>query len=75
MDILNDGENGKNKIEQTINNLLKEMELLKINIMEKSETINNVTTSMDLYHDAILNHINEVFYDKLIPNFNYFTNV
>jgi len=53
---LNHGENGKNKIEQTINNLLKEMELLEINIMEKSETINNVTTSIDLYHDAILNH-------------------
>jgi len=69
MDILNHGENGKNKMDQRINILLKEMELLEINIMEKSETINNVTTSMDLYHDAILNHINEVFYDKLIPNF------
>jgi len=45
------------------------MELLEINIMEKSETINNVTTSMDLYHNTILNHINEVLYDKLIPNF------
>jgi len=63
MDILNHGENGKNNIDKTINNLLKEMELLEINIMEKSETINNVTTSMDLYHKTILNHINEVLYD------------
>lgn len=66
MDLLNDGENGKNELNQTINNLLKEIEVLEINIMEKSETILNVTTSMDLYHDAISNHINEVLYDNLI---------
>ncbi|KAL5244371.1 hypothetical protein ACI65C_011781 [Semiaphis heraclei] len=59
MDILNNGENGKNEIGQTILNLLKEMELLEVNIMEKSETVINVTKSMDLYHDAISNHINE----------------
>ncbi|XP_022161919.1 kinesin-like protein KIF11 [Myzus persicae] len=59
MGILNQGETGKNKIDQTILNLLKEMELLEAKIMEKSETIINVTTSMDLYHDAISNHINE----------------
>jgi len=69
MDILNHGENGKNEIGQTILNLLKEMELLEVNIMEKSETIINVTKSMDLYHDAISNHINEVLYDMLISNY------
>ncbi|XP_027847145.2 kinesin-like protein KIF11 [Aphis gossypii] len=59
MDLLNDGENGKNELNQTIHNLLKEIEILESNIMEKSETILNVTTSMNLYHDAISNHINE----------------
>jgi len=80
MDILNHVENGKNKIDQTIHNLLKEMELLEVNIMEKSETIINVAKSMELYHDAISNHINEVLIcDKLIPSkfkiFKYFTSV
>lgn len=69
MDILNNGENGKNEIGQTILNLLKEMELLEVNIMEKSETVINVTKSMDLYHDAISNHINEVLNEILIPIF------
>jgi len=32
--------------------------------MEKSETILNVTTAMDLYHDKISNHINEVLYNS-----------
>lgn len=59
MDLLNDGENGKNELNQTIHNLLKEIEILEINIMEKSETILNVTTAMDLYHVEISNHINE----------------
>ncbi|KAF0763630.1 kinesin-like protein KIF11 [Aphis craccivora] len=59
IDLLNDGENGKNELNQTIHNLLKELEILEINIMEKSETILNVTTAMDLYHDKISNHINE----------------
>lgn len=69
MDLLNDGENGKNELNQTIHNLLKEIEILESNIMEKSETILNVTTSMNLYHDAISNHINEVLYDNLIYYF------
>ncbi|XP_025204037.1 kinesin-like protein KIF11 [Melanaphis sacchari] len=59
IDLLNEGENGKTELNQTIYNLLKEIELLEVNIMEKSETIINVTTSMDLYHNAISNHINE----------------
>jgi len=69
MDLLNHGENGKNELNQTIQNLLKEIELLEVNIIEKSETIINVTTSMDLYHNAISNHINEVFYDNLFSYF------
>ncbi|XP_026810983.1 kinesin-like protein KIF11-B [Rhopalosiphum maidis] len=59
MDLLNHGENGKNELNQTIQNLLKEIELLEVNIIEKSETIINVTTSMNLYHNTISNHINE----------------
>jgi len=60
IDILNHGECGRYELEQTIHNLLKEMQLLESAILQKSETINIVTASMDYYHNAISNHINEV---------------
>lgn len=54
------GQNGKKELDQTIQNLLKEMQLLEFAILTKSETINSVTTTMDSYHNEILNKINEV---------------
>lgn len=37
------------------------MQLLETNILQKSETINIVTTSMASYHNEILNHIHVVY--------------
>lgn len=54
------GQNGKKELDQTIQNLLKEMQLLEFAILTKSETISSVTTTMDSYHNEILNKINEV---------------
>lgn len=58
---MNHGESGKNDLDQTIQNLLKEMQILESAILQKSETINIVTLSLNSYHDAISTHINEVY--------------
>lgn len=62
IDVLNYSNNGKIEYNKTIHDLLREMELLESLIIQKSDTINVVTTSMDAYHSAIYSHINEVFY-------------
>lgn len=62
--VLNHGQNEKKGLDQKIQNLLKEMQLLESAILTKSETINSVTTSMDSYHNEILNKINEVLNDN-----------
>lgn len=45
------------------------MQLLESFILKKSDKISTVTTSVDLYHNAISNHINEVFCVFLIQTF------
>lgn len=59
-DVLNRDECRKNELDQTVHNLLKEMQLLESAILQKSETISIVTTSMNVYHNAVSNCINEV---------------
>lgn len=62
INLLNRGERGKNELNQKIDTVLKEMQLLETNILQKSETINTVTFAMASYHNEILNHIHEVNY-------------
>jgi hypothetical protein len=62
MDVLKCVEFGKNELNEKINNLLKEMQILESNILEKFETISVVSTTMDSYHNAISTHINEVLF-------------
>lgn len=57
---MNRGECGKNELDQTVLNLLKEIQLLESAILQKSETISIVTTSMNAYHNAVSNCMNEV---------------
>lgn len=59
--MLNHGECGKNELYQKILNLLKDMQLLESSILQKSETIVVATDSVSSFHNAISNHINEVF--------------
>lgn len=47
---------------EKIHNILEEMQILESNILQKSETINTVTTFMDSYHNGISSHINEVLF-------------
>jgi len=63
---LNHGKNGRYELDQTIHGLLKELQLLESTILQKSETINIVTASMNSYHNAISNHINEVINEMFI---------
>ncbi|VVC37337.1 Kinesin motor domain, conserved site,P-loop containing nucleoside triphosphate hydrolase,Kinesin motor [Cinara cedri] len=58
--ILNGGESEKNKLNEILDDLLKEIELVESFILKKSDTISIVTASVDSYHNAISNHINEV---------------
>lgn len=69
VDLLNRGESGKIELNKTLCNLLQEMQLLESFILKKSDTISIVTASVDSYHNAISNHINEVFYIFLIQTF------
>lgn len=66
------GEDGKNELYLTIKNLLENIQLLESSILQKSETINNVTTSIDTYHNAISNHINEVLIKIIIISQSYY---
>lgn len=58
---MNCGKCGKNELDQKILNLLRELQLLESGILNKSETIIKATASVNSYHSAISNHINEVF--------------